>query len=267
MSEIKYRIYPSLLDKFQRFLDSEQEFESHWNVTEDGEYRKTYEEICDENEKALLDAVNRVPFDGDTTAMDKGTCFNEIIDCIVNKVPFINQDIQIESIKDNNIIVARILDDDGQAVKEFIYDMTLCRQLASYYKGALTQYFCKGIISTAYGDVELYGYADVCLQDKVIDIKTTKNYTFGDYENRWQRYVYPYCLTEAGNTINEFSFDVVKWSGGGVRNPVLSGDMYEEVYGYNHAVATVKLRNILERFIEWIETKKELITDKKIFGL
>lgn len=266
MSEIAYKIYPSLLDKFQRYLDSEKEFESHWNVDENGEYRRTLEEIEKANEEALLDAINRKPFEGDTTAMDKGTCFNEIIDCIVNKVKFINEDIELESRKDENIIIATMMD-EGMPVKQFIYDMKMCSMLASYYTGGLTQYFCQGTIETQYGVVELYGYADVVLRDKVIDIKTTKSYSFGDYEDRWQRYVYPYCLTEAGNNIRQFSFDVVKWVGGGVKNPVLSGDFYEELYGYNHQQATAKLKGVLEQFISWIEINRLKITDTKIFAL
>lgn len=266
MSEIAYRIYPSLLDKFQRYLDSDLEFESHWNVTEEGEYRKTLEEISRDNEQALLDAINRVPYEGDTTAMDKGTCINEIIDCIVNKVKFSNEDIELESRKDENIIIATMMD-KGMPVKQFIYDMKMCSMLASYYTGGLTQYFCQGTIETQYGVVELYGYADVVLRDKVIDIKTTKNYTFGDYENKWQRYVYPYCLTIEGNDIRQFSFDVVKWTGGGVRNPVLGAELYNEVYGYDHQQATARLRNILESFISYIEINRLKITDTKIFNL
>lgn len=266
MSEIAYRIYPSLLDKFQRYLDSDLEFESHWNVTEEGEYRKTLEEISRDNEQALLDAINRVPYEGDTTAMDKGTCFNEIIDCLVNKQSSINENIQLESIKERNVIVANMLE-DGLPVKQFLYDMTMCRNLASHYAGALTQYFCKGTIDTCYGKVEMYGYADIVREDKVIDIKTTKNYTFGDYENKWQRYVYPYCLTIEGNDIRQFSFDVVKWTGGGVRNPVLGAELYNEVYGYDHQQATARLRNILESFISYIEINRLKITDTKIFNL
>lgn len=259
MNDIRYRIYPSLMDKFQRYLDSEQEFESHWNVTDDGEYRKTLDEIYDANEKALIDAINRVPFEGDTSAMDKGTCFNEIIDRILGGRS--NESITVVFDDEKGVIRASMLDN------EFIYDMELCRTLAACYTGALTQHFCKGTIDTAYGVVELYGYADIYIRDKVIDIKTTKNYSFGDYENRWQRYVYPYCLTEAGNDVKTFSFDVIKWSGGGVRNPVLSGDKYEEVYGYNHASATLKLKRFLECFIEFIELNRQLITDSKIFAL
>ena len=266
MNNVSYRIYPSLLDKFQRFLDSEQEFESHWNVTDEGEYRKTFDEIAEANEKALLDAINRIPYEGDTTAMDKGTCFNEIIDCIINGKSFINPDVELESRKDENIIIASKLE-DGQAVKQFIFDLQMCKDVASRYNGALTQYFCKGYIDTSYGVVELYGYADLILQDKIIDLKTCKNYTFGDYENKWQRYVYPYCLTEAGNHINWMNFDIVKWTGGGVRNPIIGGEFYCEDYRYNHDLATLKLRSFLERFIEYLNSRRHLITDEKIFAL
>ena len=34
----KYRIYPSLLDKFQSLLDVEQGVEEFWNIDAEGEY-------------------------------------------------------------------------------------------------------------------------------------------------------------------------------------------------------------------------------------
>ena len=83
-----------------------------------------------------------------------------------------------------------------------------------------------------------------------------------------QRYVYPYCLTESGECkdIKAFEFTVVKLSGGGPRSPLITGEMYKEVYDYDHEKAKEVIRQNCERFIEFLEEHRNEITDKKIFG-
>lgn len=80
----KYRLYPSLLDKFEQYLRADEQVESFWNVdNETGEYKKSPEEIEAELKQTLLDAINRVPFESE--AADKGTAFNTIIDCYIHR--------------------------------------------------------------------------------------------------------------------------------------------------------------------------------------
>ena len=47
MSNIRYKIYPSLLDKFQSFLDTDIAVEEWWNLDSEGEYRETADEMSD----------------------------------------------------------------------------------------------------------------------------------------------------------------------------------------------------------------------------
>ena len=68
----RYRIYPSILDKFQSYLDVDQTVEEFWNLDGDGEYKETADEMSDRLERELLDAVNRVPREP-MEAADKGT--------------------------------------------------------------------------------------------------------------------------------------------------------------------------------------------------
>ena len=82
----KYRIYPSLLDKFEGLLHVEEEVESPFNLdAETGEYKRTEEEIAFELKKSLIDAINRVPFDSE--AADRGTAFNAIVDSYIHRRP------------------------------------------------------------------------------------------------------------------------------------------------------------------------------------
>lgn len=289
MKQPKYKIYPSLLDKFQKFLDSEIEADSFSNAGEDGEQRLTADEIADRHEQELIDMINRVT-SPPIEAADKGTCFNEVVDCIIEGRKSNREDVNICTVDGYNKLVEQFgacdevgkpmfYDEEWAYINQpcilaqmngfhFYFNIELCKELASYFKGAVCQHLCKGMIETAYGIVELYGYADEIVRDKVFDIKTTSNYSFGKFERSWQKDVYPYCLTESGECtqVSEFEYTVVKLTGGTKRTPLISGDVYKETYTYNHEQTTVRLRQMLERFIEWLEAHKDMITDKKIFN-
>ena len=263
MSSVRYRIYPSLLDKFQSLLDVEQTVEEFWNLDSEGEYKETADEMSDRLDRELLDAVNRVSYDP-IEAADKGTCFNEVIDRLIlgRKCEYKGMDIKSEELAGNRVITANL---NGFT---FHYDVQLCKDMAKDYTGAISQHQCKGHLVTSYGLVELYGYADEIVQDYVVDIKTTSRYDFGKFSKGWQRHVYPYCLVQSGEipSVSGFAYDVVVWSGGNTRNPILSGNIYREWYDYHHTESTVRLRQICERFIEWLEAHRAQITDKKIFA-
>lgn len=263
MSSIRYRIYPSLLDKFQALLDVDQTVEEFWNLDSEGDYKETADEMSDRLEKELLDAVNRVPHEP-IEAADKGTCFNEIIDCLIShrKCEYEGMDIQSGEIAGNRVITAKL---HGF---EFHYDLAFCREVAECLKGAISQHRCEAVMPTRYGDVELYGYADEIVSDVVVDIKTTSRYDFGKYSKGWQRHVYPYCLVKSGEMtdVSAFVFDVVVWSGGSTRNPILGGKFYRETYDFHYEQSELAIRQVCERFIEWLEAHREQITDKKIFA-
>ena len=74
MKQPSYKIYPSLLDKFDKYLRADEEVENFWNIdNETGEYKRSPEEIEESLKQDLLDAINRVPFESE--AADKGTAF------------------------------------------------------------------------------------------------------------------------------------------------------------------------------------------------
>lgn len=263
MSKPKYNIYPSALDKFQRLLDTEQEFESSFNEGEDG-YKQSFEELYAANEQALLDSVNRVEHEP-IEAADKGTAFNEIVDCIIHGRGSTRDDLTIERHEDPTW---------GQCIRaqingfEFLFDTAFCKGAAKYFWGSASQVRTEAILPTRYGDVLLYGYIDELRGDIVYDIKTTKSYDSAEkYANGWQRRVYPYCLTASGDAeVSEFEYTCYQLQGGGVRSPLITGEQFRETYPYNHAQATAELQAICEAFIEWLEEHREQITDKKIFN-
>lgn len=292
-----YRFYPTLLDKFQTFLDTTAE--DYFYQDEDGKWHKNYSEAEDAFhysqeevdallKQELLDAINRVPHEPSEPA-SKGTALNEIVDCIIHNRKSDNKNILIKSLK--GIDVKRefgCTDEVGKPVYydywfehikipcifaeidgfSFYFDKDFCKSIAEYFKGSLSQVFTSATIDTEFGEVELYGYIDELRENKVFDLKTTSRYEFGKYSKYWQRHIYPYTLIESGacTEINSFEFTAYVLKGGTSRTPLITGVQYAEVYQYNHEQSKMLLKNICERFCQFLEDNRELITNKKIFN-
>lgn len=273
----EYCIYPSLLQGFQNLLDYEQVAEEDWNKVSEsaqsrgefldreiGDYKLTPDEMYLKLEADLIDSINRI--DGAFgEAADKGTAFNEIVDCLIEKRKSSRDDCKIYSEKKDNgdtVIRAEIHD------FSFEFDPKLCKEVASCFPGSLTQYCAKADMNTRYGTVHLYGFIDEWVGDKIIDIKTTSRYDFGKFEKGWQRHVYPWCVIENGDAteIESFTYFVVEWAYQRQGEPIKAKNIYEETYTYNHEDSGRKIKEMCESFIEWLESRREFIQDKKIFG-
>lgn len=266
MNQYKYRFSSSALSKFQNYLDSDKEFEDFWNVDrETGEYKLSLDEIIAKNEQELLDYINKVPMPP-IEAADKGTVFNEIVDRILLHTKDGREDVKIKSGK-------VLIDGDEAPVVfgemegfSFTFDLQLCMNIAKELQGAIPQYHTEAILPTKYGPVLLHGYIDYVLNDIVVDLKTTKNYTFPKFDSGWQKDVYPYCLIESGvmENVSEFDYIVVLWKD--LVGKPTSGSIYLEPYTYNHVKATARLKEICEWLIEWVEINRERITNKVFLG-
>ncbi len=267
---IDFKIYPSLLDKFQEFLDYQIAAEELWNKVSEkakeqgqypdaevGDYILTPDEMADKLEQELIDTINRVPHEP-WEAADKGTCFNEVVDMILADRECATEDMEVEMGEDT--ITARY---HGFT---FTYDRAFCEEVAQGLAGSVSQLFTKATIETKAGTVELYGYIDEYRLNQVIDLKTTGSYDFLKFERKWQRHIYPYCLVESGHEVEGFEYRVIKWKGGTKTQPALSGEVIPEYYTYNHEESTEALRAMLEQFIWWLNSRREQITDTKIFA-
>lgn len=255
-----YRIYPSLLDKFQDLLDYEIVADEPWNKSGD-DYKLTPDEMYYKIEAELIDMINRVegvPIE----AADRGTAFNEIVDCLIEKKPCRRKDMKIRSCKATDTQTVIIAEINGFT---FVYDADFCKEVAARFPGSLTQYLCEGEMQTSRGRVLLYGYLDEWVGNKLYDLKTTGYYSFGKFERKWQRHTYPWCVIESGmaTEIESFEYTVVVFPKG---QAILKGEIYPEVYTYDHAQSTALLRAHIEAFIDWLESRRKYITNPRIFG-
>lgn len=296
-----YKIYPSALNKFQEFLDYEIVVEEPWNkqpfkevdysardtyvwavkhrealgadaferivgiLKEESpinEYKLTPAEMQLKLEVDLINGINRIP-KGASEAADKGTAFNEIVDCLIEDRGCQRDDMTLTSLEDEKgrkIARATI---NGQT---FDFDVELCAETARLFKGSLPQYLALAHMQTRYGVVEFYGYIDEWMGRLMFDIKTTKEYGFGKYASGWQHVLYPWCVVESGLTteVESFTYYVVEWAS--KKMPLTAKNVYYETYSYDHEQAGRRLLQMAERFITWLESRREFIQDKRIFG-
>jgi len=245
---INYKIYPSLLDCFQDYVGSDLIWEKYWGGSENPPH--TPEQFRQIQFETLINRINRVPMRWeDSEAADKGTAFNEIVDCLIEHRD--SKKMELHHIGDNPVTAIKAIYKD----REFTFPIEPCRTFASYFKGAITQQYVESVIYTIYGDVLIYGFIDELMPQSVCDIKMTNRYNFGKFRNHAQHLVYPYCLQHSGNDI--FTFEYVIYS---------NNEMSKECYSYVPERDNEILRKKIESFIEFLLTNKKLITDTKIFN-
>ncbi|MBP1638950.1 MAG: hypothetical protein H6Q17_533 [Bacteroidetes bacterium] len=243
----KYQFYATLLDAYEGYIHSSEIYRQYWGFSDDPP--KSEEEFEQEQYQRLLDRINRVPFDSE--AADRGTAFNEVIDCLIQNKK--SDKMEIWSDRDAGMIAACFNN------RTFGFPISLCKEFATYYQDAISQVLTEAILPTRYGDVLLYGYIDELMPLSVHDIKMTGKYSSGKFREHWQHIVYPYCLNKSGNHINDFEYNIVVITKNGYNT-------YTEQYAYVPERDIPELTNHVEGLIRFLEQNRDKVTDKKIFN-
>lgn len=217
----RYQVYPTLLDSFSYFLQSE-------SMTE----------------QEMVDRINRKQ--QATPAMLQGTAFNNLIDSLCEG----RGGLLVDDGK------GRMMYKVEESGFEYLFPVDITQYFARLYEPALRQIMLKGNISTRFGDVMLYGFADGVFHDGVRDIKTTNRYSMQKYMHHWQGYAYIHCLRSMGCDPKYFRFDATDLN-----------DVYSEYYPADF----YDMRNLvdtLERFIVFAEKHNGEIEGRgrKLFG-
>lgn len=251
-TQLEYKFYATLLDSFQSYLNSDVIYDRYWGYSENPPH--TLEEFREKQFLSLIDRINRKPFDSEVA--DRGTAFNEVIDCMVmHRKP---KKMTVQRVKDLNGALTGL----NVTYKErtFFFPMSLVKEVSSYYAGALPQQYIQAILPTMYGKVLLYGYIDYALPFCTHDLKTTRQYAVGNYKDHWQHIVYPYALMKNGCNVPDFEYNVVELGKTFYRT-------YTESYSFVPERDIPRLTEHCEDFIRFLKENRDLITDKKIFNL
>ncbi len=250
---IKYRFYATLLDAFSNYVNSDAIWEKYWGWSEEPPH--TPEEYHKMKFQEFLDTLNRKPFDSE--AADRGTVFNEIIDCIVEHHNTKKMHIT-KVFGETNKVVALKGEYNGRT---FFFPIELVMEVANYYKGTLPQQFIQGILPTRFGDVLLYGYIDYVAPFCTHDLKTTGRYSMGNYRDHAQHLVYPYCLYQQGANVEMFEYNIVE-----LNHDNTKWATYTETYNYNEERDVPILTQRVEDLIDFIRDNSHLITNEKLFN-
>ena len=249
---INYKLYPTLLDSFQNYIDSDVIWEKYWGFSENPPH--TPEQFREQQFQSLIDRINRVPFESE--AATRGTAFNEVIDCMVLHR---NSDrVKVMKVRDESGKVAGLNATLNE--RTFYFPLALVREVADYYQGGLPQQYIQAVLPTIFGDVLLYGYIDYVLPFCTHDLKTTGQYAVGNYKNHWQHIVYPYALMKNGSNVPDFEYNIVEIGKTFYRT-------YTESYSFVAERDIPKLTQHCEDFIRFLQTNRSLIKDTKIFNL
>lgn len=271
--DIRYRIYPSLLDAYDAYRRSGEVWESYWGFSENPPH--TPEEFEAQQLRELLDKINRVPSEISEAAL-RGTALNLLIDRLVcresdprcefepvyeRQEVCADEDARMRPVVSENLIGYKAHISDRGSGGDFFFPAEMCEHICELYPPLETlpqQYLSRTLSTPKYGEVELYGFADYILHDSVHDMKTTSRYGVGKYKHNSQHLVYPYCIDPF--RIQRFNYDVVEISKGG------AWQVYQETYMYEPERDIPALTAKVEDFIGFIEAHRSEITDRKIFN-
>lgn len=245
-----YQIYPSLLNAWQGYVDSDADYERYWGGSETPP--QTPEEYRAERRQALIDHINRRPFESE--AADRGTALNFLTDRLTGH--------------EAGSVIRDWTDEDGARLgwrvayngRDFMFPETLGRALAARFQGCMAQVFVDGEMELGGSRVRLYGYADYVGRLMAYDLKTTTRYERGKYASGWQHIVYPWCMHRMGCMLERFEYTVAvmgksQW------------DIYTEEYLFRDgSEEEARLRETLRDFTGFLDANRQEITDTKIYG-
>lgn len=189
----------------------------------------------DNAEQEFIDKINRVPITDEKSLerMNKGTALNEVVDSHVFNHSFS----AIGNVTHNG----------------FEFNAELVCELGNYLHGSTPQHYTEIYLEDL--NALLYGYIDYVKENKCIDLKSTSYYDLGKYKGSMQRHVYPVSLSNEGIVVDEFEFLITDFK-----------SVFKETYPINLQESKSILTEQCQLLIDFIESKRHLITDKKIFG-
>lgn len=237
MKKRVYRISPSLLNSFSKWLNAQEDYELYWGKSDAPLVSpEEYERRC-YNE--LIAYINKEPQQPNEAA-DRGTCLNEIVDCLIGAMP--NPLVWWE--RREGVYVAK------RNEFEFEFDAQLVDDVALAMRNGIPQYHLQRLYRDAEYDVILHGYADYIFPTQIWDLKTTNKYEGEKYRGNWQRLLYPVVAVDDNDLkrCDTFGFLAVECKKLGKEQPTIAGRIWRETYDVNIEEA----RDIIMEFVTGI---------------
>jgi hypothetical protein len=163
----------------------------------------------------------------------------ELIDRI-NRVPVPQTEAQQKGVSFEEAVI--------KGLNEETFDPVILAQTRSLLPRPMlrTQFYCEYQLD----NVLLYGYVDVLGKMFAADIKTTSNYKPGNYEQNHQNF---YLRALKAKGVRSLRYIITDFK-----------EVYQEEY--DHSVDLTKQELQIKSFCEFLESHREAVTDRRIFG-
>lgn len=137
----------------------------------------------------------------------------------------------------------------------FYFKKNIIEEIREHVQGGATSVYSETILKWNDKEILLYGIADYVKQNKVIDLKSTKQYSVGKYLNNFQHHCYPLTHNKEGVGIDEFEYLVTDFK-----------EVFKETYSYNPSESISKVLDACFELIAFAHENEKLILDRKFFG-
>ncbi len=195
----------------------------------------------------IIDRINRVPRPTPEPAL-KGIALENCVNDLLS-----GKKIETDFLKKSGSIIKSYVTQAEN--KKFLVPVETIDFIVERLWGAEMQVFAKADLKTPVGLVEIYGYSDYVLRDTVTDLKgISSQYSWPKYLNNCQHKTYLYCLNENGIKVNRAEYLITDFT-----------NIYVEDYYWCLKMKTELIGDIAQ-FVAFLETHRDKITNKKIFG-
>lgn len=185
----------------------------------------------------LINKINRIKSDEIPVAALKGIQFEDCVNTIL---------------KGGKLTII----EDVYSTNDFVFTKSLVDKIAArLVNHTKQQEYIQAIIPTSIGNVKVYGFTDYTYPDKIVDLKTTGSYKIDKFKDNAQHGCYSLIKKINGKPIKEFIYLVSDFN-----------QVFVEKYDVNSAMQDEFNEKVVD-FYEFITEHKDLITDKKIWGL
>jgi len=174
---------------------------------------------------------------------------NQLIDKL-NRVPYPQTEPMLRGIAFEKALQNKIYKSDG-----FEFEMSVIDEMIPLVEGGFWQTFVECEIMVDGHRVRLYGYIDVVRRNQCIDTKTTKQYEWPKFKDCFQHHVYLLGANSCGILLNHHQYLVTDFK-----------HVYKEDYFLDVDLMTGQLQNICRDLIFFIEAKRHLIYNEKLFA-
>lgn len=168
----------------------------------------------------------------------------------LNRVPYPQTEPMLKGIAFEKALQNKIYTSDG-----FEFEMSVIDEMIPIVEGGFWQTFVEHEIIVDGKRVRLYGYIDVIKKNRSIDTKTTKQYEWPKFEHCFQHQVYLLGANAMGFHLDHHQYLVTDFK-----------HVYKEDYFIDVDLMTGQLQKVCRDLIFFIESKRELITNPKLFA-